>query len=130
MRDVPSSDYPVVVMLQVRRFFCQHPDCPQHTFAERLPDVVAARARRTLRCTHRLRAIGNAVGAAAGARLAQRLLFRTSTSTVLRIVRANPLPTMISPRVVGVDDFALRKGKNYGTLLVDLEQRCPIAISG
>jgi transposase len=45
-----------------------------------------------------------------------------SPDTVLRLVRARPLEAAQTPRVLSVDDWAKRKGKTYGTILVDLEQ--------
>lgn len=49
-----------------------------------------------------------------------------SASTVLRLLRHGPLPTPPPIKVVGVDEWAWRKGQRYGTLLVDLEHRMPI----
>src|SRR5260221_3824627 len=46
--------------------------------------------------------------------------------TLLRLVRATPGPTRPTPRVVGVDGWAWRKGQRYGTVLVDLERPCPV----
>jgi hypothetical protein len=45
-----------------------------------------------------------------------------SADTVLRLIKATPLPDQPVPRVVGVDDWAKRKGSNYGTIIVDLER--------
>jgi len=126
VRDLPVADRPVRLLLRVRRFFCDDNACPKRTFAERLPVLVPYRARRTPRLTQSLRAIGFAVGGAAGARLATRLRLRTSRDTLLRLLRATPPPDASPPHAVGLDDFALRKGRSYGTIVVDLERRRPI----
>ena len=51
-----------------------------------------------------------------------------SRNTLLRLLRRQPLPILPTPRVLGVDDFALRKRQTYGTILVDLERRQPVAL--
>ncbi len=100
--------------------------CPQKTFAERLPDLLAVHAQRTDRLTVVLREIGFALGGEAGQRITEILHMHWSADTLLRIMRHTILPTPPPARVVGVDDWAIRKGRVYGTILVDLERRRPI----
>lgn len=126
IRDLPVLDRPLRVRLQVRRFFCDNDSCPRRTFAEQAPAFVPARARRSARLTTSLRAIGFATGGEAGARLARRLRMPVSGDTLLRILRATPDGAGAPPTVIGIDDFALRKGRVYGTILVDLERGVPI----
>jgi transposase len=76
----------------------------------------------------RLLAIGLALGGAAGARLSQQLGFTISRDTLLRVIRCTPCPAIVSPQVLSVDDFALRKRHTYGPLLLDLARRRPLAL--
>jgi hypothetical protein len=109
--------------LHVRRFFCDTADCPQQIFAERVPSVVACYARRTQRLEAWFTAIGLALGGEAGARLLAVLGLTASPDTLLARIRALPLQAADTPRVLGVDDWSFRKGRTFGTILVDLEPR-------
>ena len=124
--DLPSFGCPVRLRIRIRRFYCRHPGCPRRTFAERLPRLLPARARRTLRLARAQARVGLALGGEAGARLSLHLAMATSPDTVLRLVRRLPLRRARGPRVVGVDDWAVRKGRSYGTIIVDLERRRPL----
>jgi transposase len=121
--DLPNLGQAVGLEVAVRRFYCRNHACPRQTFAEPLPELLSPRARRTQRLATAQGQVGVACGGEAGARLLQRLAMPTSADTVLRLVRALPLPDAETPRVVGVDDWALKKGQTYGTILVDLESR-------
>jgi transposase len=128
LADLPWADYRVRLQLRVRKWFCQNPRCVRHIFAERWPTVAAPWARRKLRLAQRIVALGVALGGAAGVRLGDAWDLAVSRNTLLRGLRRQPAPSLPTPQILGVDDFALRKRHTYGTILVDLERRQPVAL--
>src|SRR2546428_3308513 len=125
---LPCQGRAVRARLEVRRFICATRGCPRTTFAERFPTLTRVYARRTLRQADSLREVAFAVGGKAGAQLAKRLAMPTSRDTRLRLIRSTAVPTRQTPQVLGLDDFAWKKGDRYGTLLVDLQARCPVEV--
>ena len=120
--DLPCAGYVMELKLKVRSFFCENEDCGYRTFAERFPEVVAPYARRTERLAANQREVAFAVGGEVGARLLTILGMPVSADTLIRLVRRAPEPEVVTPRVLGVDDWAKKKGQSYGTILVDLEE--------
>ncbi|MEI2578001.1 transposase family protein [Scytonema sp. PRP1] len=105
LADLPWADYSITLQLRVRKFFCINTLCKRRIFTERLTNVTAPWARRTLRLAQRLSAIGLANGGAAGGRLSEQLGIKVSRNTLLNLVRSIPLPPIVTPHTLGVDDF-------------------------
>jgi hypothetical protein len=124
--DVPSGGRRVVLQLRVRRFTCENPGCARRTFVEQIRGLTRRHSQRTERLRSTLASVGLALAGRAGARIAGILGVSVSRSTVLRLVDALPEPEMVAPRVVGVDEYAIRKGRHYGTVLIDIETRRPV----
>jgi transposase len=122
--DLPFQGRPALLRLTARRFFCHSPGCPRRVFCEQFPALLARHAQATTRLHATHRDIGMALGGQPGARLAEKLGMPTSPDTLLRRVKQfSPANATDQPaRIVGVDDWAMRKGHTYGTIIIDLER--------
>jgi len=121
-QDLTWAGCGIHLWLRVKRFECSNLKCSRATFSETYPDWLSPHAHRTERLKALHTQMGLCLGGAAGAALLEDCHQSISADTVLRGVLKLELPTIQTPRVLGVDDWALRKGYTYGTIVVDLEK--------
>lgn len=127
LSDLPVSGYPVKLLVEVRRFFCRHPSCTRKTFAETFQPFAGRYAQRTNRLQEALQQLGLDVGGQAGAKTGTRLGLLASPTSVLRLIRKAKLAAPPHPvTCIGIDDWAYKRRRRYGTLICDLKTGKPL----
>jgi len=108
--DLPWRGKVVRMRVHSRRWFCDAPTCPRKIFAERFDGALAHYARRTDGTTELLTTFALQAGGEGGARLARKAGVPISPDTLLRILHSlADADAHRGPRVLGVDDLALRR---------------------
>ncbi len=127
LHDLPSSGHPVHLILDVRRFFCKKGTCRRKIFTE-LPRLFSPHAQRTKRLQEALYQLGQAGGGQSGTRLGSELGMSGSRDTLLRLLRQQEPVQLTEARIIGLDDWAWKRGLRYGTLICDLERGLPLDV--
>ncbi|HEY1000384.1 MAG TPA: ISL3 family transposase [Streptosporangiaceae bacterium] len=129
LRDAAAGGRRVLIWLVVRLLRCGNAQCPRASFAEQPEGLAVPYARRTPLLAGQLGAVAAALAGRAGSRLARAVLaVEVSRHTLIRLLMALPGPAAGPVRVLGIDDFSLRKGRDYATLLVDVETGEPVDV--
>uniref|UniRef100_UPI0034D5377F ISL3 family transposase n=1 Tax=Streptomyces polyasparticus TaxID=2767826 RepID=UPI0034D5377F len=125
---MPVGGRRVVVHLRVRRLVCPVIGCRRQTFRERVPGLLERHQRRTVRLTAQIPQVARELCGRAAARLAGLLSMPVSRSTALRHLKRLPLPDQVVPRVIGVEDFTLRRRHRYATIITDAQTGRRVAV--
>jgi transposase len=121
--DLPCGGQHVRLLVLVRKCFCKVITCQRKIFVERLTPFAAPWARVTARLFQIVQIIGLATGGRLGVRVMDRLIIQTSRMTILRRIMALPTEPVGQVTQIGIDDFSFRRGRKFGTILVDLQTR-------
>jgi transposase len=128
VRDLSVQKVQVILHLHVRKFYCDHQECRRRIFTERLPQVTSPHGRFTFGLREFLGQLGREHGGASGANSAALSGIRVTPRAILRFMHTLALAPVSAPRIIGLDDWAWKRGQRYGALVVDLERSKPIAL--
>jgi transposase len=126
--DLSVQNVQVLLYLHVRKFYCDQPDCRRRIFTERLPQVTSPHGRFTFGLRQFLAQLGGEQGGASAARSATLQGMQVTARAILRFMHALPLPSIAPPQIIGLDEWAWKRGQHYGAIVVDLERNKPIAL--
>ena len=127
-RDLLCAGRPIRLLLTVKKFFCRRPECPRKILTERLADLIEVSSRLTKRLRSAVQEIGFATCGKGGERLSSKLGMRISDTALLWSLFLVPVQACGKGEVIGIDDWAWRKGQRYGGILVDLESHTIIEL--
>ena len=126
--DLSVQNVQVLLHLHVRKFYCDQPDCPRRIFTERLPQVTSPHGRFTFALRQFLGQLGGEQGGASAARSATLQGMQVTARAILRFMHALSLPSIAPAQIIGLDEWAWKRGQRYGAIVVDLERTKPIAL--
>ncbi len=126
LADLPWAAIAILIRLEVRRFACKNSSCERRIFSERCDGLTKPYSRRTIRASEHLKKFLLEVSSNKGAYFSRIMNIPISSSTCLRMVKSMAMPTNDKLLCIGIDDWAKRKGMNYGTIIVNAETGRPI----
>jgi transposase len=118
--DLSVQNVQVLLHLHVRKFYCDQPDCPRRIFAEQLPQVTSPHGSFTFALRQFLGQLGREQGGASAARSSTLQGMQVTARAILRFMHALALPSIAPPRIIGLDEWAWKRGQRYGAIVVDL----------
>lgn len=118
------SGIQVILRIHARKFFCDNSQCSRSIFTECFDGLLSRFQQKTARINEWLTRIAFELGGNPGTALAQKLDIAVARDTMLARIREAPIPEQRNTeelRVIGIDDWAYRRGCRYGTLVCDIE---------
>lgn len=120
-RDLPISQWAIEIELNTKRFRCLNKQCERKTFAEDYGEFLPRYAHRCKRLKEKQQIISLYLSAETGETVLSELNMPVSADSLLNNLHSLEITEVGQVRILGIDDWAFKKGRNYGTILVNLE---------
>lgn len=128
--DLPILGKTCILHVKVRKFFCGNDGCSHKTFSEQPGNELFRYRRRTRRCELQVMRAGITCSSIKASRLLKYAGIHLCNTTILRDIHRTSLPDYKDARRIGVDDWAFRKGIDYGSIVIDLDSGHAIDLLG
>ena len=129
VEDLPLLGNNVLISVTAYRYYCENVNCPQKVFAEELEGFAGWFRRKTERLENLITSIALNTNCEGCSRICKAMGIDISGDYVINMLKKRfGGQTSECGEIIGVDDWAYKKGHTYGTVICDGDTHKPVAL--